>query len=403
MEILVPRNVFLRVEEKFSARFAREDAELKRDPQDVYLYIFDLASDTGTLRGVSQRTIADKTKMCPRAVQYALRNLQKLGYLHVESVPGQPSVYILLLSEHVKKQILQYGSDLIENPDWYPRDGRQGDTPRRRAVQTSSSSPTAPPAAAPHPRGARGGYAPHAYPFYNVFKKKKEISPLTPLTAQGAADSAPPRICGGDVFPAEGKRLPARESAFETLWGIWPIKQDRTRAWRVFASLARAGKLPPLTTLLHAVDVFRERDARWKRGYAPNLGNWLRGRRWEDEPVERGFGSSSRPCSEPVSAARTDSREKVAAAYVPPELALPELPGRFADAVEDLCRIWPQTAARQPVKAFFRAALASGTAPEPDGVIAAAKSYLRETFSPGSLVRWLRGMTDSAGLAQVGI
>ena len=158
----------------------------------------------------------------------------------------------------------------------------------------------------------------------------------------------------------------------------------------MFASLARAEKLPPLKTLLHAVGQFRERDARWKRGYAPNLGNWLRGRRWEDEPVERGIGSSSRPCSEPVSASRTDSREKVAAAYVPPEVSLPELPRRFADAVEDLCRMWPQTAARQPVKAFFRAALASGTAPEPDGVVAAAKSYLQETFSPGSLVRWLR-------------
>lgn len=398
MEILVPRNVFLRVEEKFSARFAREDAELKRDPQDVYLFIFDLASRTGVLRGVSQQTIADRTKMCLRAVQHALGELEELGYLHVESTPGKLCTYSLLLSEHVLKQILQYGSDLIQDPDWYPRDGRRESISRRRPAQASTlataSSPTAPPAAVSHPRAARGGYAPHAYPSYNDIKSKKEISPLAPLKAQGAADSAPPRICGGDVFPAEGKRLPARESAFERLWGIWPIKQDRTRAWRVFASLARAGKLPPLKTLLHAVDVFRERDARWKRGYAPNLGNWLRGRRWEDEPVERGFrGSSSRPCSEPVSAARTDSREKVAAAYVPPEVSLPELPRQFADAVEDLCRLWPQATARQPVKAFFRSLLASGTAPEPGGMVAAAKSYLQESFSPGSLVRWLRSCT----------
>ena len=156
MEILVPKNVFLRVGEKFSVQFVRDDAAVKRDPQDVYIFIFSLAADTGVLRGVSQQIIADKTKMCPRAVQYALRALERLGYLHVESVPGQPSTYILLFLEHVRKQILQYGSDLIENPDWYPRDGRQEGTPRRRSVQASSSSPT-PSAAGRHAHGTRGG------------------------------------------------------------------------------------------------------------------------------------------------------------------------------------------------------------------------------------------------------
>lgn len=97
MEILIPKNVFLRVEEKFSARFAREDADLKRDPQDVYLYIFDLASRTGVLRGVSQQTIADRTKMCLRTVQHALGELEELGYLHVESTPGKLCAYSLLL------------------------------------------------------------------------------------------------------------------------------------------------------------------------------------------------------------------------------------------------------------------------------------------------------------------
>lgn len=247
-------------------------------------------------------------------------------------------------------------------------------------------------------RTARGGgYAPHAYPSY-MDKKKEEISPLAPLKVPGAADSAPPRIRRGDFSLTEAERTPARDvrSAFETLWSVWPVRQDRARAWRVFASLARVGKLPPPASLLETVRLFRERDARWKRGYAPNLGNWLRGRRWEDEPVERGFrGSFSRPCSEPVSAARTDSRKNIAA-YVPPEMSLPELPRRFADAVEDLCRLWPQAAPRRPVQAFFRSLLASGTAPEPDGVIAAAKSYLQETFSPGSLIRWLRGMDGCA-------
>lgn len=322
MEILVPKNVFLRVWEKFSVQFVRDDAAVKRDPQDVYIFIFSLAADTGVLRGVLQQIIADKTKMCPRAVQYALRALERLGYLHVESVPGQPSTYILLFSEHVRKQILQYGSDLIENPDWYPRDGRQEGTPRRRSVQASSSSPT-PSAAGRHAHGTRGGYAPHAYPSY-MDKKKEEISPLAPLKVPGAADSAPPRIRRGDFSLTEAERTPARDvrSAFETLWSVWPVRQDRARAWRVFASLARVGKLPPPASLLETVRLFRERDARWKRGYAPNLGNWLRGRRWEDEPVERGFrGSFSRPCSEPVPAARTDSRKNIAA-YVPPEMSL---------------------------------------------------------------------------------
>lgn len=401
MEILVPKNTFLRVGEKFSARFAKKDKTLPRDPQDVYLHIFDLAADTGVLRGVPQQHIADECKMCVRAVQYALRELERLGYLHVESTPGQPSTYVLLLSAHVRKQIRNCDTALVHDPDWYPRDTRREGSVNRPAVAAStavsSPAPSAPGRVTP---GARGGYAPHAYPSYKD-KKKEEISPLTPLRTQGAAGPVPPRICGGDSFPAEVKRLPAPgdgdvRSAFERLWRLWPIRQDRTRALRVFASLARAGKLPPLEALLRAVETFRERDARWKRGYAPHLGNWLRGRRWEDEPVERGAGSSSGARFEPVSAARTDAKGKVAAAYVPPELTLPELPQHLVDTVENLCRFWPQETPRRPVQAFFRSLLASGTAPDPDGVVATAKAYLQETFSPGSLVGWLRNVVGAS-------
>lgn len=393
MKILIPAQLFLRVKEKNYAHFAHKDMALDRDALAVYLRLFSLAIDSGSVR-LPQSELAADCRICVRALQNALRRLGEIAYIAVECAPGHCCSYYLLLSPRVLAQIRKY--DLIDNPAWYAR----------RSSGRASGVPVAHP-----PHGLRGGYAPHAYPSYKEDKKLQEntLQPSLPENSNVAPPDAPGRGAFSPAAKAEpAAARPARPApmatadapaaAFERLWAVWPVKQSKAQALRIFLSLWRQKALPAPTQLLDAVARFKTTDRRWLRGYAPNLDNWLRGRRWEDEilPLPAADGAAVAPSADQERDARK-SREKLERAArqilaaTPP---LPDLPAALSDAAEKLCRIWPGQSTRTPVKAFFRSRLAAGGLPDPDALLQAAGAYLADAVRPCGLLGWLMMLTQ---------
>lgn len=73
-------------------------------------------------------------------------------------------------------------------------------------------------------------------------------------------------------------------ASFEELWAVWPLKQDRKRAYRAYCHLLRTRQLPSLSVLLATTRQLKDTDVRWQRGMVPLLAVWLRGQRWHDQP-----------------------------------------------------------------------------------------------------------------------
>lgn len=275
MNILIPKNVFLRVEDKFVPGFIDSDQAVATSPTLLYRKLFAECYATGKCR-LPQKYLAGQCKFSVRTLQYAQTRLVELGYIHVEHTPGECSSYILLLSDRVKKLLVDY--DLLDRSEWYPR-----------------------PAKTP-PQNLQGRYAKAAEPSYKEDKKEKS-APLSPH-APASCESAPsarkpfpsttpvpnPQAGGwGDSHSRkrQGKTLafqPAN-ALFERFFAAYPRKEAREPARAVWHQLWRRGALPALDRLLAALDRFRASTG-WIREhgrFVPYLVNWLRGRRWEDE------------------------------------------------------------------------------------------------------------------------
>ena len=85
----------------------------------------------------------------------------------------------------------------------------------------------------------------------------------------------------------------AADDDFERLWAVWPVKKDKAVSRRIFLSKARMRRIPALSALLAIVERFKAVDKHWRNNCAPLLSTWLRGDRWQDEPLEAAPGSSS--------------------------------------------------------------------------------------------------------------
>ena len=82
---------------------------------------------------------------------------------------------------------------------------------------------------------------------------------------------------GGDFFRAN--------SAFETLYAAYPRKEAKELARAAWHRLWRRGVLPALDVLLQTLGRFKESQS-WQRErgrFVPQLVNWLKGQRWQDE------------------------------------------------------------------------------------------------------------------------
>lgn len=359
MKILIPTQLFLRVKEKNYAHFAHKDYVLGRDPLAVYLRVFTLAIDTGFI-SLPQKEIADDIRLSVRQLQKALRFLEDHKYLKIDRTPGSWCTYTLLLSDHIMALLKKH--DLIDNPQWYAR-------------QKSSSGKRVQP-----PHHVQGGYAHCAHPSYMEDKKDKKENTSLQTSPPVISKVTPPDAPGGEN-PSS-----AASEDFETLWASWPVKQDKVAASKAFARLQRGRKLPDMPTLLAIIEKFRTSDRRWLNGFAPNLSNWLRGERWNDEVIATEKANSSKENENSLSSVP-------AALPMMPEVPtkpLAELSSDLVAAAEELCQIWPDKPARTPVKALFRFRIGASGSLNPAAMLLSARKYLRESNQPVGLLRWLR-------------
>ena len=383
MERLIPKNTFLRVADKFVCRFVNRDKAVGTNATLLYKRLFEECADSGQCR-LAQRSLSEECKFSVRALQNALRQLAALGYIHVQHDAGGCSTYVLLCSEHVKRQIADY--ELINPSSWYPRDVY---VPTQYADMEPGQSSDETPAADGHPpHQVQGGYAPGAYPSYNVYKNEKNKIPPTPLLETVSGQSVAPDTGrkGGAFFSGHTHSHFSGSAAlirdFQQLWATWPVQEARHGALRVYCALARAGKLPALSTLLAMAAHLRAHDDRWRRGFVPYLVNWLRGERWQEVELP------AMPCRQPSAGVSLNSVPTEA-----PTPTLPPLSQEMADTLENLCRIWPEATARAPLGPLLRSLAASGRLPDGAGLLATAHSYLHDNSLPGSLVSWLRRLT----------
>jgi hypothetical protein len=371
MNILVPSQLFLRVDEKIYANFAHKDQSLGHYPLFVYVRLFSLAFNSGFV-SLPQRELADDVRISPRALQNALRVLVNTGYIHIENTPGRPSTYRLLLSDHVRRQIRKF--DLIDNPSWYARGTASPETGETARV---SGQP---------PHTVRTPRAHGAHPLYNVYKnnKNKKDTPPTPPLPQ--TRRMPPRGESGREgdFSSDFSGLNAD---FSRLYGVYPIKKGKSGAFQAYRELARAGDLPALDRLLEVIAAFKTDDDQWRRGYAPYLATWLRERRWDDEVLVRRSDAKTPAETTPV------PERKLTAWTPPPAKPMTQLPAETEKTVTELsaslCALWPVPAGKMAIAAFLRSCAASGTLPPPSALLFAAKEYLAATAAPRGLWTWL--------------
>jgi hypothetical protein len=81
--------------------------------------------------------------------------------------------------------------------------------------------------------------------------------------------------------------------AFQSCYGVYPVKQGMEEAWREWMRLKQNGTLGPAYAIRDAILRLSAEDSRWKRGKVPKMAKWLNGKGWEDEPyVEPADGIS---------------------------------------------------------------------------------------------------------------
>lgn len=98
------------------------------------------------------------------------------------------------------------------------------------------------------------------------------------VSRQAFPENRPSRGGGGGIFSLAN-------AAFETLYAAYPRKEAKELARAAWHRLWRRGVLPPLEVLLQTLARFRESQS-WQRErgrFVPQLVNWLKGWRWQDE------------------------------------------------------------------------------------------------------------------------
>lgn len=363
MEILNPCAQFLRVSDKFFPEFIFMDEEIGRGALLSYLFLFRCAGKSGICQ-VSQRRIARFCRSSVRSVQHYLRVLIDLGYVSVAQQDEGCNVYRLALSERVKRFIAQWQE---EGDFCHDTEGSSGHAQNLRMAGENSA------------------------PYIKSYKSNNN-TPLSPLPAaprETASSRKPFHAASGHAVPAGQRRgdsfSPAgKDSAavaaddFESLWAAWPVKKDKAVSRRIFFSKARLHRLPALSVLLKIVERFKAVDRHWRNNCAPLLSTWLRGDRWQDEPLL----DSAAPSPEPA-----------------PALPLPPVPDRqetpeekaraqnYRAAVEDLQALCP-SASRNGIHAALALARARGIGFA--DVAARARAHLCDNVPYFSLVDWIR-------------
>jgi len=80
-------------------------------------------------------------------------------------------------------------------------------------------------------------------------------------------------------------RPPAADREFDEFWQAYPKRKSRGQAKKTWDKLRREKRLPPLSTILHAIAAAKAGHDWQKDGgqYIPHPSTWLNDEGWEDE------------------------------------------------------------------------------------------------------------------------
>ncbi len=121
----------------------------------------------------------------------------------------------------------------------------------------------------------------------NIYKSKTQSPPYPPSPNTRRAPDHPVQVrgVGGVSSSPVSSEVEIMESAFSAVWDLWPVKQDRQNALTIWKQLWFAKKLPAPEALFEKIHLLQTKDRWWLNGKAPLLSKWLKGERWNDEPV----------------------------------------------------------------------------------------------------------------------
>jgi uncharacterized protein YdaU (DUF1376 family) len=74
--------------------------------------------------------------------------------------------------------------------------------------------------------------------------------------------------------------LETKEAAFKVFWEVWPLKQSKATALRVWMKIPISEYVPIMAGLAK----WRKSD-QWERGVIPHPATWLNQSRWQDEDI----------------------------------------------------------------------------------------------------------------------
>lgn len=200
----------------------------------------------------SQSRLADDMGASLRSVQNYIRELEALELIQTKkSNSGSTNTYYFVLSDMVEFR-----------------------------ANSSSSSNTGKVQIVAYANSAEGVRKVCVHKDYN--KYKYNIPPLPPK--QSVMETLEPLTSSGvRGFSLAQKRA---EKTFEQFWTIWPRKESKIAAGKVWQKLWFTGRLPKFESLIEKVDWQIKNNSSWHREggrYVPQLANWLRDERWLDE------------------------------------------------------------------------------------------------------------------------
>jgi len=85
--------------------------------------------------------------------------------------------------------------------------------------------------------------------------------------------------------PNPNPKAAALGASFDRFWAVYPRHEGKQTALKAFSSLNPSEEL--LQTMIQAIEKQKCSD-QWKKGggqYIPHPASWIRGKRWEDEPL----------------------------------------------------------------------------------------------------------------------
>lgn len=120
---------------------------------------------------------------------------------------------------------------------------------------------------------------PKGMPNQEQEQEQEEEPPLPPKGGTG--------VRGNGSRPkktdAPSKRDPSYVG-FKSCYEVYPVKQGEEEAWAEWQRLKRNGTLEEPGYIRDRILLMVAEDDRWKRGMAPLMAKWLKGKRWNDEP-----------------------------------------------------------------------------------------------------------------------